>query len=114
MKPDLSQFSVEELNAFIIEAQALIATKKEGELQKAYAEFAQKAAALGVTLDELISKGGKSGKKSAAVPSTKKPVAIRFRNPANPSDTWTGRGKQPRWLAAEIAKGRKLEEFAIK
>ncbi|RZA22334.1 MAG: DNA-binding protein, partial [Lysobacteraceae bacterium] len=28
--------------------------------------------------------------------------------------TWAGRGKQPRWLAAETSKGRKLEDFLIK
>ncbi|EPL5429774.1 TPA: H-NS family nucleoid-associated regulatory protein, partial [Acinetobacter baumannii] len=27
--------------------------------------------------------------------------------------TWTGRGKQPRWLVAEIEKGAKLEDFLI-
>ncbi|MBD0191236.1 H-NS family nucleoid-associated regulatory protein, partial [Acinetobacter baumannii] len=30
------------------------------------------------------------------------------------SETWTGRGKQPRWLVAEIEKGAKLEDFLIK
>lgn len=116
MKPDLSSFSVDELNAFIIEAQALIATKKEEEIQKAYAEFAQKAAALGVSLDELVAKGGKGGRKAAAVAgvvTARKPVAIRYRDPANPSDTWTGRGKQPRWLVARLASGARLEDFAV-
>ena len=41
-------------------------------------------------------------------------VAPKYRNPDNPKDTWTGRGKQPRWLAALTAKGRKLEDFLIK
>jgi DNA-binding protein H-NS len=41
-------------------------------------------------------------------------VAPKYRNPANAKETWAGRGKQPRWLAAETAKGRKLEEFLIK
>ena len=41
-------------------------------------------------------------------------VAPKFRNTANTKETWAGRGKQPRWLSAEIAKGRKLEEFLIK
>ncbi len=41
-------------------------------------------------------------------------VPPKYRNPANPKETWAGRGKQPRWLSAETAKGRKLEEFLIK
>ena len=40
-------------------------------------------------------------------------VAPKYRNPDNPKETWTGRGKQPRWLAAYTAKGRDLGEFLI-
>jgi DNA-binding protein H-NS len=57
--------------------------------------------------------GAGKAKKAAAGRKLGK-VAPKYRNPANPKETWTGRGKQPRWLAAETAKGRKLEEFLIK
>ena len=40
-------------------------------------------------------------------------VEAKFRNPDNPADTWSGRGKTPRWLARLIATGRKLDEFRI-
>jgi len=40
-------------------------------------------------------------------------VAPKYRNPANPKETWAGRGQQPKWLAAETAKGRSLDEFLI-
>jgi DNA-binding protein H-NS len=40
-------------------------------------------------------------------------VEAKFRNPDNPSETWSGRGKTPRWLARLIAAGRKLDEFRI-
>jgi DNA-binding protein H-NS len=40
-------------------------------------------------------------------------VEAKFRNPDNPSETWSGRGKTPRWLARLIATGRKLDEFRI-
>jgi DNA-binding protein H-NS len=40
-------------------------------------------------------------------------VEAKFRNPDNPSDTWSGRGKTPRWLVRLIAAGRKLDEFRI-
>ena len=41
-------------------------------------------------------------------------VPPKYRNTSNPKETWAGRGKQPRWLTAETAKGRKLEDFLIK
>jgi DNA-binding protein H-NS len=40
-------------------------------------------------------------------------VAPKYRNPANPSETWAGRGVRPRWLQAQLKKGRKIEAFAI-
>ena len=41
-------------------------------------------------------------------------VAPKFRNPDNKLETWTGRGRQPRWLVAKLGKGAKLADFAIK
>lgn len=40
-------------------------------------------------------------------------VLPKYRNPQSPSETWSGRGKLPRWLAAAIKTGRGLEEFRI-
>ena len=41
-------------------------------------------------------------------------VFPKFRNPKNRGETWAGRGKQPRWLVAELRSGKKLEDFQIK
>jgi DNA-binding protein H-NS len=41
-------------------------------------------------------------------------VLPKYRNPKNRSETWAGRGKQPRWLAAQLRNGKKLEEFRIR
>jgi DNA-binding protein H-NS len=40
-------------------------------------------------------------------------VHPKYQNPEMPSETWAGRGKTPRWLAAALKTGRKIEEFAI-
>jgi DNA-binding protein H-NS len=41
------------------------------------------------------------------------PVAPKYRNPDNPSETWAGRGLKPRWLVAAMRGGKKLEHFSI-
>jgi DNA-binding protein H-NS len=41
------------------------------------------------------------------------PVLPKYRNPANPSETWSGRGRKPTWLERELTAGRQLSEFAI-
>jgi DNA-binding protein H-NS len=40
-------------------------------------------------------------------------VFPKFRNPAQPGETWAGRGKQPRWLTAQLKSGKKLDDFRI-
>ena len=40
------------------------------------------------------------------------PVAAKYRHPESGA-TWTGRGLKPRWLAAELAAGKKLEDFTV-
>jgi DNA-binding protein H-NS len=41
-------------------------------------------------------------------------VLPKFQNPDRPSETWAGRGKQPRWLTAQLRSGKKLDDFRLK
>jgi DNA-binding protein H-NS len=40
-------------------------------------------------------------------------VAPKYQNAQHPHETWSGRGKTPRWLVAALKKGHKVEDFAI-
>ena len=40
-------------------------------------------------------------------------VFPKYKNPERPSETWAGRGKQPRWLSAQLRSGKKLDDFRI-
>ena len=40
-------------------------------------------------------------------------VFPKYRNPEQPAETWSGRGKQPRWLTAQLGSGKKLSDFLI-
>ncbi len=40
-------------------------------------------------------------------------VLPKYRNPLVPSETWSGRGKQPRWLVTAMRSGRKIDDFKI-
>jgi DNA-binding protein H-NS len=40
-------------------------------------------------------------------------VFPKYQNPNEPSETWSGRGKQPRWLTAALKTGHSIEEFVI-
>jgi len=41
------------------------------------------------------------------------PVRPKYRNPKNPAETWSGRGRQPRWLRPQLRSGRDLDDFLI-
>ncbi|MGX9429995.1 MULTISPECIES: H-NS histone family protein [Bradyrhizobium] len=41
-------------------------------------------------------------------------IQPKYRNPAQPSETWAGRGKKPRWLVAQLRLGKRIEDFRIK
>jgi DNA-binding protein H-NS len=40
-------------------------------------------------------------------------VDPKFRNPDQPSETWSGRGKRPRWLVAQLKSGKRIDDFRI-
>jgi DNA-binding protein H-NS len=61
------------------------------------------------------SKHPNGAKEIARAPRRKYPrVYPKYQNPSVPSETWSGRGKTPRWLVAALKTGHKLEEFAIR
>ncbi|BCU66082.1 hypothetical protein F941_00256 [Acinetobacter bouvetii DSM 14964 = CIP 107468] len=106
--PDISNLSVEELKKLQVEAEALIASKKDQAVEDAYNQILAIAENVGLSIDQILELGATKRKKT-----TRKSVEPRYRSKANPNDTWTGRGKQPRWLVAELEKGAKLESFLI-
>ncbi len=106
--PDISNLSVDELKKLQVEAEALIASKKDQAVEDAYNQILAIAENVGLSIDQILELGATKRKKT-----TRKSVEPRYRSKANPNDTWTGRGKQPRWLVAELEKGAKLESFLI-
>ena len=40
-------------------------------------------------------------------------VYPKYRNPDEPSETWSGRGKQPRWLVSALKSGKTIADFRI-
>jgi DNA-binding protein H-NS len=40
-------------------------------------------------------------------------VHPKYRNPQRPSETWSGRGKQPHWIEAQLRSGKKVDDLLI-
>ncbi len=123
MSIDLSNLSAKELAALIRDAQKRkTVVAKRQPITKVRAQLAAAAKKAGYTIEELFGagapaakavRGTKAAKGTAKTGRTLPKVAPKYRNPANPAETWTGRGKQPRWLAEFTNQGRKVEDFLI-
>lgn len=99
---------------------------RKAEMGAAIAEIKANMLAYGITLADLGGKARttrgrkpkaeKPGKaaKGAKMKGTKvrKPVVAKYRNPVS-GETWSGRGRVPKWLAAELTKDRTREEFLV-
>lgn len=105
---DISKLSINELKQLQEDARLLIEQKKDQAILDAFNKIHEIASNLGFSVQELLNEGEKRLKKS-----TRKAVIPRYRNKTNDDETWTGRGKQPRWLVAELDKGARLEDFLI-
>ncbi len=116
MSIDLNTLSAKELESLITKAKKRKTTlAKRKPITTVRKKLTAQAKAEGYTIAELF--GGKAPATKTAAPRKARKtgkVAPKYRDPANAENTWTGRGKQPRWLAAYTAKGRKVEDFLIK
>lgn len=120
MSIDINTLSAKELDSLINQAKKRkTVLKKRKPITTVRARLKAAAAAEGYTIAELFGGAG-AGSQPRATKAPRAPrkgtgvkVPPKYRNPANPEQTWTGRGKQPRWMAAEVSKGRKPEDFLI-
>ena len=105
---DLSLYSIEELKTLVAKARREITLKERHRLQEVRDRIEQLASGLNMSLEEVMGHKPQSrttGKIKARV--------IRFRNPANPAQTWTGHGKRPRWLLQALEQGANLEDLTV-
>ena len=78
-------------------------------------ELARKISAEKARLDQRLRQLG-LGAEPHNMSQAKRPypkVFPKYKNPANPSETWAGRGKKPRWLTAQIKSGKQIDDFRI-
>jgi len=121
MSIDLTGLSAKQLGALIKNAKARQnVVAKRTPIAKVRSQLTRAAKAEGYTIEELFGAGNGGGARKAAAKKSPRAgrklgkVAPKYRNPANAKETWTGRGKHPRWMAELLGKGKKVEDFLIK
>lgn len=101
---DLNGLSLKELKDLQAQVAKSIATYEDRKKKEALAELEDRARAMGFTLAELT--GVQVARKRA-------PASAKYANPENASETWSGRGRKPRWFEAAIQSGRPIEDMMV-
>ena len=103
---DLSNLSSPELRGLQEQIKRELKQREGRDKQKAREQIFTIAQQVGVPLKELLigfpgtrNKGGK--------------VEARYRNPANPAEQWTGRGRQPKWVKDWVDAGKSMDGLRI-
>lgn len=105
MELDVNSLDLKELKALQSRIARAIATFEDRRRKEALASLEEKARELGFSsLSELT--GTPSARRRSA-------PGAKFANPANPSDTWSGRGRKPRWFTEALAAGKSESDLAI-
>ena len=99
---NLKSMSVDRLTALREQVNAVLSSKVAEERRTVQEQLSR--------LDRLVESGARAKGPGRGLRGT---VPPKYRNPEDPSETWAGRGLKPRWLAAALKSGGKLDDFAI-
>jgi DNA-binding protein H-NS len=122
---DLSTYTLPELRRLQAKVESEIRRRSDVTRRNLIKRMQKMAADEGLSLDDLLEgstatsgeekpvakRGRRSGAK--ATKAAKPAPVIKYRNPANPDQGWSGRGRKPQWALDWIAQGKSLDELAV-
>lgn len=104
MDINLDDMSLQELKTLQSRVAKAISGYVDRRKKQALVELEETARKHGYSLSELT--GVVGGRKRA-------PVAPKYANPADSSQTWSGRGRKPRWMEAALKAGKSIDDLTI-
>jgi DNA-binding protein H-NS len=105
---DLTGYTLGELKGLQHNIERTIKDRQQQEVQNAREQILAIAKQAGVSVEELLGNANKKAKVK-----TGQKVQPKYQNPKDTSQSWAGRGRQPRWIADELARGKKLDDFLM-
>lgn len=107
MASKYAKMSLADLIAERDEINAVIEEKRGAEKDTFMAEVQAKATQLGLDLGAMF---GARPKKTSTASGARTPAKIKYQNPKDPTETWTGRGRPASWLIREAGDDKKKWE----
>lgn len=100
---DLSKYSLAKLRALEEQVNEELKTRHFLGISKAREQILHIAQSVGITHKQLLAiKEPKAPKQGTG--------EVKYRNPSDPAQQWTGRGRQPAWVKEWIASGKSMDE----
>lgn len=107
MAIDLKSMSRKELKQLGKDVAKALKDAERRERQEALKAAEKAAAEFGFSLTEL------AGEKKGRGPAKGSTAKAKYRNPDDPSQTWSGRGRKPQWIHDALAKGTDVADLEI-
>lgn len=99
----LDKMTIKELKELRARVDKTIASKHDQERSGLKEKFKEMAEEAGFALAEIVGGARGRGRNSSAV--------AKFVNPENTSQTWSGRGRMPKWLSERVKAGEKTDKY---
>jgi DNA-binding protein H-NS len=118
---DLSNYSLPELRRLAAKVETEIRRRSDTTRRNLLKRVQKMAAEEGLTLDDLLetpaatpeTKAAPKGTgRRAGAKKTKAAPVVKYRNPANPEQGWSGHGRRPQWVLDWLAQGKAMDELA--
>lgn len=110
MAIDINRLDHTQLGDLIKRAEGRQGELAREKLQKLRDKIGALVSAEGLDFDDVV--GSRKTKTNPSGPRAK--VKPKYRNPADPSQTWSGRGRQPHWFADALAGGKTEKHLLIR
>lgn len=102
---NLDNLSVAQLRDLQENVKKQLKVREQKDLDEARAKVLRIAQSVGKSIKELVGDG--------KVVKATQTVAVKYRNPKDTSQQWSGRGRQPKWVKEWIDSGKTLDQAKV-
>lgn len=103
---DLSNYNLSELKGLQFDVEKEIKNRQQDEVKKAREQILAIAHDVGLPVEELLAAKATKARKSGQSNSV-----AQFRNPDDGAQTWTGRGRKPKWVLDALSNGKSMDDL---
>ena len=108
MEIDVDSMSLDDLRTLRSQIDRAINSYETRRRKEALAALERTARDMGFNLSDLTGAQQARGRRAAAAGGENPP---KYADPDNPNQTWSGRGRRPRWVTEQLNSGKSLEDL---